>query len=108
MKHLVIILALMVALPAAQAGSCAMAMVADSIEQAADPHDCCPGDTADEAPIGEPCGDSGHCNSCIITPAAVPLSVGQIAHMRPHLERFAPVPAALPSHAAPPFRPPIF
>ena len=107
MKHLVILLALLIALPTAQAGYCGVGDVRDSVEQSADGHDCCPGEAAEEPESGTSCGDGNHCSGCMIAMSAVPVAFLQIAHARPGVFFDLPLPQTAPSHALPPYRPPI-
>ena len=107
MKYLLLILAILIALPSAQAGVCGMGGMQDSIEQASEGHDCCPDEGVDEAPAEQPCEGGSHCAGCIITVAVVPLSLEAAAHQLPHADFTVPMAQLVPSHSAPPYRPPI-
>lgn len=108
MKYLLLTLALLVALPSIQAGGCGMGTMQGSITQAAgEGHDCCPSEAADEGLVEEPCEDGGHCAGCIITVAVVPLTLASIEQLRPLASFTVLLPALVPSHSAPPYRPPI-
>ena len=106
MKLLLLMLALIIALPSVQAGGCAMGGAADSTEQAAG-HDCCPGET-EEAPEQEPpCDENGHCAGCFISVAVVAMELRPIEQKFPVTVFAVSLPALVPVHAAPPYRPPI-
>lgn len=107
MKYLLLILALLIAMPTAQAGACGVGGMQDSVEQVADGHDCCPDDGAGEAPAEQPCDDGNHCAGCFITVAVVPLSVESLGHQRPNAEFTLSLAQLVPSYSAPPYRPPI-
>jgi hypothetical protein len=108
MKYLLLILALLIALPTAQAGGCGMGGMQDSIEQAAaDNHDCCPDEAADREPADQACEDGAHCSGCIITFAMVPLALELNWHPRPLADFTLLLTRLVPSHSAPPYRPPI-
>ena len=108
MKYLVLILAILVALPTVQAGYCSMGEVQDStVQDASEGHDCCPGDAADEAVDEGPCEDGDHCSACMIAVSALSASLTPISHARPDARFTAPLPFVAPSHSAPPYRPPF-
>lgn len=108
MKYLVIILALLIAMPTVQAGVCGMGAAGDSIEQAAgDGHDCCPDEPAESAEPEQPCGDGDHCSGCFTAASALPVTIPAFAHARPGADFVSPIPSIAPSHSAPPYRPPI-
>lgn len=108
MKYLLLILALLIALPSVQGAGCGMGGMQDSIEQAdGEGHDCCPGEAADSGPVEPLCEDGNHCAGCIITVAVVPLSLELTGHLRPHADFTVPLTQLVPSHSAPPYRPPI-
>ena len=107
MRLLLLLLALMIALPSVQADGCAMGGAADSTEQAAAGHDCCPGE-AEQTPEQEPpCDENGHCAGCVISVAVVSLELQSIGQKFPVTVFAAPLPMLVPMHAAPPYRPPI-
>ena len=107
MKLLLLLLALTIAVPSVQADGCAMGGAADSTEQAAGGHDCCPGE-AEQTPAQEPpCDENGHCAGCFISVALVTLQLQSVAQQRPLGVFETPLPALVPSHSAPPYRPPI-
>ncbi|MGD8346246.1 MAG: hypothetical protein PVI83_03310 [Lysobacterales bacterium] len=108
MKYLVFILALMIALPTAQAGQCGTGERENVVEQAAaNGHDCCPVDTADAAETESPCEDGAHCSGCCTAFSAVAVAFTVLVHHRPEAAFNAPLSSLFSSHSAPPFRPPI-
>ncbi len=107
MKILLLMLALLIALPSVQADGCAMTGTPDSSEQAAGDHDCCPGESDEALPQEPPCDENGHCAGCLISVAMVTLQLEAVEHPRPVTAFRAPRPSLVPSHAAPPYRPPI-
>jgi len=108
MKYLVLILALLIALPTASAGACGMGSVQDPVEQPADSgHDCCPNDASDTADPAQPCEDGNHCAGCFISVALVTLSLQAAVQQSPQNVALARPPLLVPSHSAPPYRPPI-
>lgn len=108
MKYLLLIMALLLALPPVQAGGCGVGGLQDPVQQSAGAnHDCCPSNAVEDDAQERACEDGSHCAGCIITVAVVPLTLASVAHLRPLTDFTVPLPVLEPSHTLPPFRPPI-
>jgi hypothetical protein len=106
MKFFILILALLTELPTAQAEFCAMDQEPETT-QAADGHDCCPGESEEEPASEDGCSGAAHCGMCgsvVMAPASD--SVGWQSWHVPYARNWSSS-GLPPSHASPPFRPPI-
>ena len=112
MKLLAATLVFMIAAQPVQAGFCDMEMGSDAAagpgqhhpEKAADDHGCCdPSDGDDRLP----CSERMHCGSCSIGVAAIPIAVLPAAAPEWTAPPALNIWVLAPSHASPPYRPPI-
>ena len=110
MKILVLILVLAISAQPLQAGACDMDMEKsqESTERmdmaGSDGHDCCDTEDSDS---DEGCGAGMHCGMCFVSVSAIS-SIPRVVPIWSHpvyLESSSGL--ILPSHSAPPFRPPI-
>ena len=107
MKFLVLILALLMAVPPVQAGVCAMNAGQESAAMADQGHDCCPGESSEMADEDPACDGSSHCGACVTGTAAISSAVQNLFDWDVCLDGH-PLAASLPpSHDSPPYRPPI-
>ena len=113
MKFLAAFLMFMIAAQPVQAGFCDMDLHGDATAQAGQQHH--PGDSSGDHGCCDPadsdngttCSDRMHCGSCAGTVAALP--AGPVLTAPPDLARPSPLNGGIitPSHASPPYRPPI-
>ena len=115
MKFLVPLLVLLLVIPPVQAGSCDMQADAftplqgEVQEQApdSDGHDCCPDRNTDDSREDAPCDGQSHCGSCFVGSSAIPVAFLTAAPVLNRAPFVFEVRQVAPSHAIPPFRPPI-
>jgi hypothetical protein len=112
MKLLAAILVFMLAAQPVQAGFCDMGSDAAAapgqqhhLETDSDGHGCCDPSDGDER---LPCSERMHCGSCSTGVAAIPIAA--VPAVTPHWTTLLPLSSGVlaPSHASPPYRPPIF
>mgnify|MGYP001824843074 CR=1 FL=1 len=107
MKYLILILALLLVLPPAQAGPCGTAQGQVSSEAVESGHDCCPGDEAEKADEAPACEGQAHCGACIAGCAAIAATSTGISSWPRDYTCYLSAANLSPSHDTPPFRPPI-
>jgi len=111
MKTLTFILVLLISIQPLQAGFCDMESGQEAPQKMqhsdAGAHDCCDSDDADDSDSQSGCDSMMHCGSCNATVSTLPsilkLSARWATNYSPGLSSGV----ELPSHSAPPFRPPI-
>jgi hypothetical protein len=112
MKLLAATLVFMIAAQPVQAGFCDMEMDSDAAagpgqhhpEKASDDHGCCdPSDGDDRLP----CSERMHCGSCSTGVAAIPIAVVPATAPEWTAPPVMNAGVLAPSHASPPYRPPI-
>lgn len=108
MKYLIFILIVVLSAQPVQAGPCSMDANQDISHHGEQPsdggHDCC--DTGDEEPMRD-CDSGKHCGFCSTGVSAIAPAVKAIPGWINIYGHIISSGAELPSHSAPPFRPPI-
>jgi hypothetical protein len=110
MKFLILIFILSISIQPLQAGFCDMEMEmnqegAHQMDHSEpDDHDCCESDNSDQT---EGCDGEMHCGSCLAGASPLPSMIKINPAWGEHHSSRLSSGIVLPSHASPPFRPPI-
>jgi len=112
MKTLILIIAILIAMPPVQAGSCDMDQGQEAVQHAGmqhdgqgdTKHDCCDSDDDETAPD---CSDAMQCGHCSIGAPAIMMSLAKTIQWQHSYNCGFSEQCLPPTHSSPPFRPPI-